>query len=99
MERGLTEIAAELKAAGIADGATPDATMLAVVLLSGLRELATQVEMVAHGDSDGPGGLEALTVGVSGTGLRDSVTKAIRAHGDAIRALAAALTPAPKETP
>lgn len=99
MGRSLQEIATALTATGVAHE-----VLLAVAIVHGFELLADEVRSVAHGDEAGPGGLEALTVGVAGSGLRDSVTKAMRAHGasmqscaDALRAIADLL--AAKETP
>lgn len=84
MARDLKSVAAEL-------AAVDREVLLAVAIVHGFELLSDEVRAISRGDDEGPGGLEALTVGVAGAGLRDSLTKAVRAHGANIQSVGDAL--------
>lgn len=49
------------------------------VLISESLDHATKaIRAIAHGDVDGPGGLEGLAMAIAGEGMGDSLTRAIR---------------------
>jgi hypothetical protein len=88
-QRSTVEVLNELRSSG----ATGE-EMLAVAVLRGLELVAAEIRAVAHGDEEGPGGLEAVTVGIAGVGLRDSLAKAVRANATALQSVADAVTTA-----
>ena len=98
METRLTEVLAEIRAAGLADGATADGLLQSAVLLSGLRAVACKVACISVGDADGPAGLEALAIAVSGVGLHQSLSDALKVNADALQAIAVVLA-AKKDSP
>ena len=101
MDVRLKEVADEVRAAGLANGVSPDGLLQAVVLLVGLRTVAAKVACIANGDENGPSGLEALTIAVAGPGLHASLSDAVREHGSAVKHLADVIAFAftDKETP
>ena len=60
-----------------------------------LTPLTKAVRAIAHGTVDGPGGLEALAMAISGTNLAEPLAPAVRdageSIGDGLRAIAAAI--------
>lgn len=84
MSRTTSELAAEL-------ASIDREVLLAVALVHAAEIIAAPLSSIAHGDEEAPGGLEAVTVGIAGSGLRDSLTRAIRAHGQTIQSAADAL--------